>query len=271
MLESVDALAFRYRSALLAVAAAPLVWAGLDGPRPTAPALLGGAALVALGAALRLWSIRWLGKRARVSRAKATVLVTRGPYARVRNPLYMAALLILAGLALMTGLGVWALAPVAAVWLVYDRVVRHEERTLARAHGELGAAYVRQVPRWLPLRRAFEGPPIEREAWREVLFREWRLLAGLPAAVLGLTALALTPAGAALGAAVAALAAALGMKLPALVAVSAIVGALGNALKTEHDLARKARRRAMLAGFVDDGDGDAPVTVAPLATAGRAS
>ncbi len=249
--------------------------AGLGGPGPSTGALVGGAALVAAGAALRLCSIRWLGKRARVSRAKVTVLVARGPYARVRNPLYVAALLVLAGLGLMTGLGAWALTPVAAVWLIYDRVVRHEERTLAGAHGELGAAYLRSVPRWLPLRRPFDGPEVEREPWPEVLAREWRLLLGLPAAALGLATLALTPAGRALGGEAAALAAALDASLPVLIALGAALGAVGNAIKTEHDLARKARRRALVAAAqggapLEHRDHDA-LSVAPEAAAGRAS
>ncbi len=294
MLQKLDALAFRYRAPLLVLAAAPLVLAGLDGPRPAAPALAGGVALVALGAALRLASIRWLGKRARVSRAKATILVARGPYARVRNPLYLAALLIIAGLGVMTGLGAWTLAPVLAVWLIYDRVVRHEERALSAAHDDLGRAYVRAVPRWLPLRRAFDGPPVEREPWGEVLGREWRLLCGLPAAVVGLAVLALTPARDALREAVVVVAAALGMTLPAFVVVGAIIGGLLNALKTEYDMARKELRRAQQAAAAlaaavaaPPGATDAPetpdapdasppgadhdVTVAPVTAAGRAS
>lgn len=263
-MQTLDALAFRYRAPLLVLAAAPLVWAGLDGPIPHAAALAGGAVLVALGAALRLASIRWLGKRARVSRAKATILVARGPYARVRNPLYVAALLIIAGGGLMTGLGWWALAPVAAVWLVYDRVVRHEERTLVDTHGEFGTRYLRTVPRWLPLRAPFaDAPEVEREPWPEVLRREWRLVAGLPVAVAALVALALTPLGPTLREQVAALAGALGLSVPVFVVVGAVVGAVGNAIKTEYYLARKARQRALLAPEQQQGAPGDAVSVAP--------
>lgn len=275
MLHTVDALAFRHRAPLLVLLAAPLVWAGLGGPSVDALALTAGAALTAVGGALRLASVRWLGKRARVARARATVLVTRGPYARVRNPLYVAALLIIAGLGLMTGLGPWAAVPAALAWSIYDRVVRHEERTLALTHGELGAAYVRAVPRWLPLRRPFRGPEVEREAWPEVLGREWRLLLGLPAALLGLAALALTPAGDAARAIVVDLTAAVGAPLWALVALGAVVGAVGNAAKTEYDLARKARRRTRQAvvgqARGEAAAGDDPVSVADPALAGAGS
>ncbi|MBX3466449.1 MAG: isoprenylcysteine carboxylmethyltransferase family protein [Planctomycetes bacterium] len=250
---ALDALAFRFRAPLLVLAAAPLVWAALAASPPDLAALTLGAALALAGAGLRLASIRWLGKRARVSRAKVTILVARGPYARVRNPLYLAALLVVAGLGLMAGLGAWALAPTALVWLVYARVVRHEERALLAAHGPQGAAYLRAVPRWLPLLMPRLGPEVEREPWAEVLRREWRLLLGIPLALAGLAALALTPAGAVVRGGASDLARALGAPLPVLVAAGAALGALGNGLKTEHDLARKARRRARDAASLAEG------------------
>lgn len=243
MPEPLTSIAFRHRESLLVLAAAPLAWSALATPPPGTPELAAGAALALAGGALRLLAIRRLGKRARVRRAKADVLVVDGPYRWTRNPLYLAAVLILAGFGLATGLGPWALAPALAAWLCYDAVVRHEEALLLASQAEAFDAYRAAVPRWLPWRpaRASGAPPVP---WSEVLGREWRLAVWLP---VGLGAAALLP-----GTPVRELAArasgALGLPLAALVAVGAGAAALVVGLRTRWHLERKARDRAAVAG-----------------------
>lgn len=243
-LARLDAVAFTHRSALLVGAAAPLVCAPLVGPPPDLAQLLAGVVLVSAGVGLRLASVRWLGKRARVSRAKATELVARGPYAHLRNPLYLAALLIIGGLGLMAGLGAWALLPAAWAFLVYDRAVRHEERILVGTHGEAATTFLKRVPRWLPRVTASDGPELERESWTQVALREWRLLLFMPLALAALGVLAVPVVGDQVRAVAAAVSRALVTPLPVLVGTIAVAAAVGNALKTSYDLARKARRRA---------------------------
>ena len=79
------------------------------------------------------------------------VLVLTGPFRRTRNPLYLALLLLYAGVALGTG-ALWSLAllPAVAVWLHYGPV-RREERFLSQLFGEEYAGYCRTVPRWWQL------------------------------------------------------------------------------------------------------------------------
>lgn len=241
-----DGFAFTYRSALLALAVSPIAWAALAAPAPGGIVLALGATLCAAGVALRLASVRWLGKRARVTRAKATVLVAGGPYAHVRNPLYLAALLIILGLGLMAGLAAWSLLPLIAAVAIYDRAVRHEERTLVASHSDTAEEYLRAVPRWLPRLSAYGSPPGDREPWAVVVNREWRLVLGLPVAMLALAALG-TIAGD-LRAPVTTSLERIGLSLEVLLAVSVGLGAAGNAAKTKYDLWRKARRRNAAAG-----------------------
>lgn len=246
-LARLDAVAFTHRSALLVGAAAPLVCAPLVGPPPDLVVAGAGLLLVVAGAGLRLASVRWLGKRARVSRAKATELVARGPYAHLRNPLYAAALLIIGGLGLMAGLGAWALFPTAWAFLVYDRAVRHEERILLGTHGEAAITFMQKVPRWLPRVIGADGPDLERETWGQVARREWRLLLFMPLALVALGVLAVV--GEPVRTFAATLSRTLATPLPVLVGTIAVVAAVGNALKTTYDLARKARRNAPEAGL----------------------
>jgi protein-S-isoprenylcysteine O-methyltransferase Ste14 len=83
------------------------------------------------------------------------VLVTTGPFRRSRNPLYLALLLLYAGVALSTG-AIWSLAllPVTTLWIHYGAVKR-EEHVLVGRFGEEYARYCQTVPRWwhLPAHR----------------------------------------------------------------------------------------------------------------------
>jgi protein-S-isoprenylcysteine O-methyltransferase Ste14 len=81
-------------------------------------------------------------------------LVARGLYRRVRNPMYVAVMSILAGEALFFAsrtLAVYALA--VFVWFNLF-VLLYEEPTLRRKFGEAYERYCEAVPRWLPLLKA---------------------------------------------------------------------------------------------------------------------
>jgi protein-S-isoprenylcysteine O-methyltransferase Ste14 len=77
-------------------------------------------------------------------------LVTRGPFALCRNPMYLGHLIFLAGLAL--SLRSWAGAALAlgtAAWLQFR--VRGDERRLAVRFGEPYMQYCSRVKRWIPV------------------------------------------------------------------------------------------------------------------------
>lgn len=76
-------------------------------------------------------------------------LVTDGPYALIRNPMYAGHVLFMAGLALLTRSPVAAVVAVAHLpW--FARRVRRDEERLLRRFGEPYAVYGAAVPRWLP-------------------------------------------------------------------------------------------------------------------------
>ncbi len=77
-------------------------------------------------------------------------LLTTGPYAFSRNPMYVGQLVYLAGLVLATR------SPIAMVFLVRRALrlgaqVQIDEERLERLFGEQYRAYRGRVPRWLPL------------------------------------------------------------------------------------------------------------------------
>jgi protein-S-isoprenylcysteine O-methyltransferase Ste14 len=86
-------------------------------------------------------------------------VVATGPYAYVRNPIYLAALLIVAGEAWLfesPSLLLYA-AGLAAAFHVF--ITGYEERRLRARFGEPYVAYCRTVSRWLP--RPPRGDPAD--------------------------------------------------------------------------------------------------------------
>jgi protein-S-isoprenylcysteine O-methyltransferase Ste14 len=109
-----------------------------------------GIGLAAAGLGLRGWAVGHAGAHTRSYRLRARRLATGGPYAWVRNPIYLGNFLV--------GLGVTMVAQSWATFLVflvgfaveYGAIVSLEERFLADTFGDVYGEYRRRVPRWLP-------------------------------------------------------------------------------------------------------------------------
>lgn len=77
-------------------------------------------------------------------------LVVVGPYRFVRNPMYLAVLLVIFGQAIIASSAALALYG-AAVFMAFVAVVLvYEEPTLRRQFGDQYRAYCARVPRWVP-------------------------------------------------------------------------------------------------------------------------
>lgn len=123
----------------------PAWWIGWPGLRW--PVL----ALIALGLALDLWAMTAMWRahaNIRPDRA-ATALVTTGPFAFSRNPIYLGNTTLLAGIALGFGLPWFALAALAAAALVGRLAISREESHLNARFGRDWREYRLRVHRWL--------------------------------------------------------------------------------------------------------------------------
>jgi len=141
---------------------------------PDAISLAVGLPVAALGLALRAWAAGHLEKN--------LALAGSGPYARVRNPLYLGTLTAAAGLAIAARR--WELAALfAAVFgLVYLPVVELEEQHLRELFPEF-EDYARRVPRLVP-RFGTCGQTRKRFQWSVYRRnREYEALAGFLAGV----------------------------------------------------------------------------------------
>ena len=142
--------------ALIVGAAAPVL-ALVDAVEPidaldTTAAHVAGVVLFLVGLAATLAAQVAMGEswRIGVDEAERTDLVTDGPFALVRNPIFAAMLPTSLGLALMVPSWV-ALAGLAALFAALELQVRVvEEPYLQRAHGQTYAEYAGRVGRFLP-------------------------------------------------------------------------------------------------------------------------
>jgi protein-S-isoprenylcysteine O-methyltransferase Ste14 len=151
------AVVFKNRGALLVLPALILAVAG----KPSAASILIGLPFAFLGEAIRCWAVGYSGTTTRADVVTAPQLVTAGPYAHVRNPLYVGNLLTALGFALaFTGknaplerLGLIAFS-VGTMLAVYATIVPHEESYLRRTFGTRYEEYAERVPRTFPLLNA---------------------------------------------------------------------------------------------------------------------
>jgi protein-S-isoprenylcysteine O-methyltransferase Ste14 len=109
--------------------------------------------VIALGAALYLWC-GWMfavvGRGTPGPWDAPRRVVADGPYRWVRNPIYLAAVLVVCGEAwLFLSLPLLIYAGAMAI-LFHLFVIGYEERTLRRRFGNAYLDYRRTVPRWLP-------------------------------------------------------------------------------------------------------------------------
>ena len=111
--------------------------------RPYAAA---GWPVLAVGAALNVWAVRSRGPG---DLEHPERLVTTGPYALSRNPMYLGWTLLHIGTGLVDR-SPWVLATWPVAFAVLHRAVLREEHLLAARFGDLWTTYEARVPRYLP-------------------------------------------------------------------------------------------------------------------------
>jgi protein-S-isoprenylcysteine O-methyltransferase Ste14 len=148
-----ESFVFARRGELLAIPAVTLAALG----KPSAFSIALGLPLAFAGEAVRAWAVGYSGVTTRGSEVEAPALVTAGPYAYVRNPLYVGNFITALGFAIaFTGknepvvrAGLLA-ASLSTMLGVYTVIVPHEEAFLRSKFGSAFDDYVARVPRIVP-------------------------------------------------------------------------------------------------------------------------
>jgi len=165
---------FRQRTWLPLPLVAALLLIPPPSDAPGASLWIIGALVVAIGEAIRLWAVHHIGAISRTRSDRLGPLVSSGPFAFIRNPLYIGNILLWAGFALSAQLVWFAPVAVALLALEYHAIVRWEEGLLTQRIGEPYAQYVARVPRWLPAwsSSVASSAPASTFSWRQTLFSE---------------------------------------------------------------------------------------------------
>lgn len=131
----------------------PLILIVLILASPTWPAFLLGLGIALLGEMLRIWGVSHAGSATRTtSGAGGDDLITSGPFAYVRNPLYLGNFLITIGFTVAS----WAWMPWMLILVIllfgiqYWLIISLEEEYLSQHFGYKYQLYKNHVGRFLP-------------------------------------------------------------------------------------------------------------------------
>jgi protein-S-isoprenylcysteine O-methyltransferase Ste14 len=195
-LASIRALLFSHRLEIglgLTAVAAPFVRSSVATKPSEVGLKAGGLGLVMTGLGVRVWAAGFAGRHTRSSNIEGEKLATAGPYAYVRNPIYLGSIILGFGMVLLIG-DRRLLIPCGLTFLaLYSGLIPAEEEFLSQKFQDEYETYCRHVPRLLPRLKAWSGagamkPPFDWRAARG----EWRLgliLAGILGLFRGLAAL----------------------------------------------------------------------------------
>ena len=162
----------RLRVPIGLVLAAAFVWLS----QPVLPTLLLGFPVALAGLAVRAWAAGHLRKNQQ--------LTVSGPYAFVRNPLYIGSMMMIVGFFILLGQSgfVWLFA--GAFSLIFLAAVKNEERMLAAQYGAAWTAYAAATPRFIPRRLIATTGKWSLRQWRHN--REYQAVAATTLGLLGL-------------------------------------------------------------------------------------
>ena len=134
-----------------------------------------GLPLIIAGESLRIWASGYLHK--------ATKLATSGPYAFVRNPLYLGNFLLGLGFILIAwNLYLFVFFALLFVFLYYATIKSEEER-LQKLFGKPFLQYKHNVPSIIPRLKPYQGEK-EKFKWKQVKKnREYRAIIGISALI----------------------------------------------------------------------------------------
>ena len=131
--------------------------------KPTITSLIVGFIVALFGEYLRVWGVSWAGSETRTTGGVGgTYLIISGPFAYVRNPLYLGNILLYVGIGLMS----WALFPYLqlAAFVVfsfqYHFIVLEEEKYLIDEFNDY-TVYCKNVPRFIPRLTPYKNSSVQ--------------------------------------------------------------------------------------------------------------
>jgi protein-S-isoprenylcysteine O-methyltransferase Ste14 len=125
--------------------------------------LILGFVISVAGELIRLWGVSYAGSETRTTTVGGSYLVISGPFAHVRNPLYLGNILMYFGIGVMS----FALFPYLQIiallffTIQYQFIVSEEENYLQNSFGEKYSEYKKKVPRFFPRVSAYRNNELQ--------------------------------------------------------------------------------------------------------------
>jgi len=141
-------LLYKYRG----YTAVPFFIAGIVLATPREDLMIFGAILMAFGEILRIIGVGYLGSSSRAREIVADKLITNGPFAYVRNPMYTGNMFLYMGASIFAGgwLPFMLYFVILFFSIQYSLSVKYEESCLEELHGDKYNDYKENVPRFYP-------------------------------------------------------------------------------------------------------------------------
>lgn len=140
---------FKYRSYTPIPLALMIIYFSM----PMLPYLWYGLACLSIGESIRFWAVSYAGGITRTTNVGALALCSSGPFAFVRNPLYIGNLFIFSGIVLVASApNIWAMLVVTWIFFIvqYAMIIDLEEKTLTGLFGDDYKIYKQNIPRLFP-------------------------------------------------------------------------------------------------------------------------
>jgi hypothetical protein len=121
--------------------------------KATVESLIIGFAITTLGELIRLWGVCYAGSETRTTgKVGGTFLIISGPFAYVKNPLYLGNILMYFGFGIMS-LALFPYLQIVALiffYFQYHVIISREEGYLREQFGEEYSKYYKAVPKLIP-------------------------------------------------------------------------------------------------------------------------
>lgn len=156
---------FKYRS----YTPIPFVIVMLIFQQATIQTLIAGFVVALCGELIRLWGVSIAGSETRTTgKVGGTYLVVTGPFAYVKNPLYLGNILLYMGIGIMS----WALFPYLQIvaflffYWQYHVIIKEEEGFLREKFGKDYEKYYNAVPRLFPRFTPYKTDGVEQPPFK---------------------------------------------------------------------------------------------------------
>jgi protein-S-isoprenylcysteine O-methyltransferase Ste14 len=167
-MKKLSQLLFKYRS----YTPIPFVIVMLIFHNATLTSILVGLFVALIGEAFRFWGVSYAGSETRrTKKVGGSFLVISGPFAHLRNPLYLGNILIYTGIGIMSMALFPYLQIIALVYFYfqYRVIILGEEEYLHKTYGKQFENFVKNVPRLIPRITPYKAedvkqPPLDLKA-----------------------------------------------------------------------------------------------------------